>query len=101
MPISQPYKMSCWYGYDQDCSALTSFSSSSGTALFGVCSESINQTYYHDGSGTYPAQGDKVYSDSGGSSVLGDNYYKFNSTWVYRITGGAGVVTLGWPQDMC
>jgi hypothetical protein len=101
MPIAYPYKFSDWYSYDKDCVAVTSFSSSTGTVFLGVCALSIGSTYYHDGSGTYPAAGDTVYSDSGGTSVLADFYYKFNSTWVYRITGGAGVVDSGWPQDIC
>ena len=101
MPIAYPYKFSDWYGYDKDCVAVTSFSSSTGAGIGSVCALSIGSTYYHDGSGTYPAAGDTVYSDSAGTSVLADNYYKFNSTWVYRITGGSGVVFSGWPQEIC
>tara|TARA_R110002110_G_C13124768_1_gene688247 strand:- start:40 stop:345 length:306 start_codon:yes stop_codon:yes gene_type:complete len=101
MPIAYPYKFSDWYSYDKDCVAVTSFSSSTGTDILSVCALSIGSTYYHDGSGTYPAAGDIVYSDSAGTSVLADNYYKFNSTWVYRISGGAGVVNASWPQDFC
>jgi len=101
MPIAYPYKFSDWYGYDKDCVSTTAFSSSTGYSIGSVCSASIGSTYYHDGSGTYPAAGDTVYSDSAGTSVLADNYYKFNSTWVYRITGGSGVVNGSWPQDIC
>jgi len=101
MPIAYPYKFSDWYGYDKDCVAVTAFSSSTGYSLINVCSGSIGSTYYHDGSGTYPAAGDTVYSNSGGTTTLADNYYKFNSTWVYRITGGSGVVNGSWPQDIC
>ena len=101
MPIAYPYRFSDWYGYDKDCVAVTAFSSSTGYSLINVCSGSIGSTYYHDGFGTYPAAGDTVYSDSAGTSVLADNHYKFNSTWVYRITGGSGVVNGSWPQDIC
>jgi len=87
--------------YSKTWSATTSFSSSTGTVFLGVCALSIGSTYYHNGSGTYPAAGDTVYSDSAGTSVLADFYYKFNSTWVYRITGGSGVVAASWPQDIC
>ena len=87
--------------YSKTWNALTSYSSSTGTTFSGVCALSIDQTYYHNGSGTYPAAGDTVYSDSGGTSVLADFYYKFNSTYVIRITGGAGVVNASWPQDIC
>tara|TARA_R110000764_G_scaffold234009_1_gene327652 strand:+ start:741 stop:1046 length:306 start_codon:yes stop_codon:yes gene_type:complete len=101
MPIAYPYKFNDWYGYDKDCVAVTAFSSSAGFSLIFVCAGMIANTYYHDGSGTYPAAGDTVYSDSAGTSVLADFYYLFNSTWVYRITGGSGVVAASWPQDIC
>tara|TARA_R110002051_G_scaffold109497_3_gene182171 strand:+ start:7987 stop:8382 length:396 start_codon:yes stop_codon:yes gene_type:complete len=95
---SAPDGMQEFYGF----SALEAFSSSTGYSIGDVCdSGSINQTYHHDGSGTYPAAGDTVYSDNGGTTVLGDNFYKFNTTWVYRITGGAGVVNASWPQEIC
>jgi len=83
------------------CTTVTSFSSSTGTNVLSVCALSIGSTYYHDGSGTYPAAGDTVYSDSAGTIVLANNYYKFNSTWAYRITGGAGIVEASWPQEIC
>jgi hypothetical protein len=99
MPITYPYKFSDWYGYDKDCTGTTNFQSSTGYDILNVCSGSINKTYSHDGSGTYPAAGDTVYDELG--NTVGDNYYKFNSTWVYRITGGSGVVANTWPQDLC
>jgi len=94
---SAPDGMQEFYGF----SALETFSSSTGGNIGSVCALSIGSTYYHDGSGTYPAAGDTVYSDNGGTTVLGDNYYRFNTTWVYRITGGAGVVNASWPQEIC
>ena len=33
--------------------------------------------YYHNGSGTYPVQGNKVYSDSAGNNPLANGYYAF------------------------
>lgn len=93
---SAPDGMQEFYGY----SSVSSFSSSTGGNLGSVCALSIGSTYYHNGSGTYPAAGDTVYSDSG-TTVLGDNYYRFNTTWVYRITGGVGVVNASWPQEIC
>ncbi len=59
-------------------------------------------TYYHDGSGTYPAVGDKVYTNSGGttpaSGGTGTNYAVFAAgppgpavRW-FRITGSTGEV---------
>ena len=64
-----------------------------------MCALSIDKTYSHNGSGTYPAAGDTVYDEL--DSTVADHYYKFNSTWVYRITGGSGVVASSWPQDIC
>lgn len=101
MPIAYPYKFSDWYGYDQDCSGLTAFSCSTGTVFIGVCSQSINRTYYHDGSGTYPAAGNKVFSNAAGQNVLPAFYYKFDSTFVFKISGNNGVVDNSWPQDIC
>tara|TARA_R110000823_G_scaffold293374_1_gene412199 strand:- start:14 stop:1240 length:1227 start_codon:yes stop_codon:yes gene_type:complete len=78
---------------------LKGFSSSGGTVFSGVCALSINRTYYHNGSGTYPAYGDIVYQDSNGLSVVADFYYKFNLTWVYKIVNGE--VAFDWPQNIC
>ena len=33
-----------------------------------ICSQTVNITYYHNGSGTNPVLGDIVYTDSGGTS---------------------------------
>jgi hypothetical protein len=58
-------------------STLTAFSSSTGnSSQTTACDLLINQTYYHDGSGTLPIVGDSVYSDSAGSTGLVWNNYK-------------------------
>ena len=101
MPIAYPYKFSDWYGYDKDCTTLTSFSSSTGTVFSGVCALNLNQTYYHDGSGATPVAGDTVYSDSAGGNPLADFYYRIGVKPVIRITGGNGVVNSSWPQAIC
>ena len=103
MPIAYPYKFSDWYGYDKDCAALTSFTSSSGTVFSGVCATILSETYYHDGSNALPVAGDTVYSSSAGGSgnVLADFYYRTGVKTVIRITGGNGVVNSGWPQAIC
>ena len=46
MPIAYPYKMSDFYGYDQDCSTLTSFTSANAESSLEGCNETLNQTYY-------------------------------------------------------
>jgi hypothetical protein len=81
-----PHNMSEFHSYDHDATSLTSFSSASGTTNSkAFCSQSIDQTYYHDGSGTLPAVNDNVYSDSAGSSPLADGYYKNSELGGYRI----------------
>ena len=99
MPVNQPYVFGCWYGYDQDCSTVTIFRSGVGQPSQSlICSQGISQQYYHDGSGTYPATNDKVYSNSGGTTPLSAGYYSYGPSpgpltagW-YRITGTAGIV---------
>ena len=76
-PSTTPVTFQSFYSYDQDASSLTSYSSASGTTNSkAFCSQSIDQTYYHDGSSTHPAVNDNVYSDSAGSNPLDDGYYK-------------------------
>ena len=99
MSIACPYNFSAWYGYDQDCSTVSSFRSGSGQPSQSfICSQAVGQLYYHDGSGPYPTTNDKVYSNSGGTIPLSAGYYSFAPTpgpltagW-YRITGTAGIV---------
>ena len=99
MPVNQPYVFGCWYVYDQDCSTVAIFRSGSGQPSQSfICSQAINQQYYHDGSGPYPATNDKVYSNSAGTTPLSAGYYSYGPSpgpltagW-YRITGTAGLV---------
>jgi len=87
---STPDAMSEFYGYSSV--TLTSFSSSINSNFFGVCSEPITATYYHDGSFTYPDVGDTVYSNSSGSSYLSSGYYKLGSGDFMNV-GSSGSVT--------
>lgn len=84
-------------------SSLTSFLvGPSSTNQFTVCNTlSSTTTYYHDGSGTYPAQGDIVYSDSagnnpvnGGSGTLWPVFPSgpFSPDGWFRILGSTGTV---------
>tara|TARA_R110000824_G_C15130718_1_gene668996 strand:+ start:946 stop:1266 length:321 start_codon:yes stop_codon:yes gene_type:complete len=99
MPISYPYTFADWYGYDKDFVAVTPFNSGSGQpdAMF-ICSQSTGNTYYHDGSGTWPVASDKVYTNSAGTTPAGSGYYTRSNAGVnppngfYRITGILGVV---------
>ena len=66
--------------YGQSAVTLTSFTynASGQTGPQIACSlEDMEDTAYHDGSGTYPAAGDNVYSDSSGSNGLAVASYKF------------------------
>ena len=62
----------------------------------------LTQTYYHDGAGSLPAQGDNVYSDSGGNTALNAGYYNINSGFgvgnrlYIKVTNGA--VDNNFPQ---
>ena len=57
---------------------LTSYSSTNSNAsAANACGDSATQTYYHDGGGTYPVNGDNVYTDANGCNALngGGNWY--------------------------
>jgi len=73
------------------CSAcLTSYASSLSARPENACTATINQTYYHDGSGTFPVANDVVYSDSAGTTFLSIGHYRAGSTR-YRVDAN-GVV---------
>jgi len=89
---------------------LTSYSSSLMGVFLANCNfngtlNTMNQTYYHDGSGTYPTAGDTCYSDSAGTSVLAAGYYTIppsssgngNRTYI-KISTNQGIVDTGYPQ---
>jgi hypothetical protein len=90
MPIAYPYKFSDWYGYDKDCSSVTSFTSA--IAETGItCSQPLNQTYYHNGSGTYPVANDVVYTNSAGTTTIGSGRYRLNNNTSFSVLN-SGVV---------
>jgi hypothetical protein len=91
-------------------SSLTSYSSSDMGVFNQTCPidgsvHTLDQTYYHDGSGTYPIAGDICYSDSTGYNVLPAGYYVLgnstsgadNRTYIF-IDNNNGTVALGYPQ---
>ena len=57
-----------------------------------VCSESITETYYHNGGSSDPVVADVVYSDSGMTTVLTDGFYKIGVNTYIEVSGGAGAV---------
>ncbi len=53
-------------------------------------------TRYHDGTGTTPVNGDKVYQTNSTSNPLENGYYAFNagrSNFSYQVSGGTGTVS--------
>ena len=76
--IAYPYKMSDWYGYDKDCSNLTSFYVTTSTSKFAddVCDVVTTVNLWHDGAFTFPGNGDTVYQNSAGSSTASWVGYK-------------------------
>jgi len=92
MPVATPYRMVDFYGYDQDCSTLTSFTSSLAESGLEGCNESLNQTYYHDGSGARPVANDVVYTNSAGTTTISNGVYRLDNNTKFTVFGGSGVV---------
>ena len=92
MPVATPYRMTDFYGYDQDCSTLTSFTSSLAESGLEGCNESLNVTYYHNGSGARPVASDIVYTDSAGTTVLAAGSYRLDNSTRFTIFGSSGSV---------
>ena len=76
--------------------SLTSFSSTLDGRTTDVCGFSTNQTFYHDGSGTYPVVNDVVYSNSGGTNFAVPGFRKHGGGSKYRVdsNGVVGQVSL-------
>ena len=92
-----PHAYSEFYGITY--STLTSFTSAiAETGL--TCTQTLNQTYYHDGSTTYPQNGDFVYTNSNGSTVVPTGYYKIDNggNGLYIQVGNSGLVL---QDDIC
>lgn len=95
MPVATPYRMTDFYGYDQDCSTLTSFSGSTVQSVVNVCSASANQTYYHNGSLAKPVANDNVYSTNSTNNPLAAGFYRLDdlANQYIRVVGVAGQVS--------
>ncbi len=95
-----PHGMGEFHGYSHV--TLTSYTSSipSNATIFTVCSQSMTVTYYHNGSTTYPQNGDNVYTNSNGSTVVPTGYYKIDngSNGLYIQVGNSGLVL---QDDIC
>ena len=98
MPIAYPYRFSDWYGYDKDCSTLTSFYVTTSTSKFAddVCDVAATVNLWHDGSNTLPANGDIVYQTSAGTSTASWVGYKgFYPTFNGNSLSAARISSLG------
>jgi len=86
-----PHSISEFYGYNHNATAgLTSYQSSTlQSNANNACSQIIFTTYYHDGAGSDPTNGDNVYSDAKGTAALGDGVFKYQSqnAW-YSVSAG-------------
>jgi len=95
----------------QACDSLTAYTSSDMGVFNETCPingsvHTLNQTYYHDGSGTYPTAGDTCYSDSAGNNPLAAGYYVLgnstsgagNRNYIF-MDQSDGVVESGYPQS--
>ena len=91
-----PDAYSDFYGYAN----LTSYTGSAfQTGTKFICNTTLNVTYYHDGGGVLPTTGDTIYTNSGGTTVIGGGnagYNRINSL-AYVRTNSSGVVTNSYP----
>ena len=90
--FTAPDAYSDFYGY----SSLTSYQGSAfqvGTKF--ICTQTLNVTYYHNGSGALPAVGNTIFTDSGGTTRIGGGNAGYNRTnnFGYVRTDSSGVVT--------
>ena len=91
---TNPDEYSEFYGYSNV--TLTSFtgSASQGGSKF-ICNQSLNTSYWHNGSSAYPTVGTTIYTNSGGTTTIGGGsagYVKLNSLQ-YSQFNSSGVVT--------
>jgi hypothetical protein len=90
--FTAPDAYSDFYGY----SNLTSYTGGAfQTGTKFICNSTLNVTYYHDGSGNIPTVGDTIYTNSGGTTVIGGGNAGYNRTnqFGYLRTNSSGVVT--------
>ena len=72
--------------------AIKSFSSSVvDQQISTICTQTINQTYYHTGANAAPQAGDFAYSDQG-VTILPNGYYRISSTEYLNLNQGTGQI---------
>lgn len=89
-----PHLMSEFYNYDHDKVSTTSFSANGSPNNSQVCGNTPNTTFYHDGSGTTPVVGDKIFTNSAGTSFAGAGYLALSTTAGIQINSSSNVSAL-------
>ena len=80
------------------CPSVTQFSGSAGQSdIKSICTQTIATNYWHDGSGTLPAVGDRVYTNSGGTTATAARYIRAGLSY-YTFSALNGIVT---QLDLC
>jgi hypothetical protein len=77
-------------------SGVTSYSSSTSGKPSQACNFTLNQTYYHNGSGTYPVVGDNCYSNVAGTAALVPGTYRMATAGISGakyVVGIAGAIS--------
>ena len=89
---NEPHMMSEFYNYDHDKVSTTSFQANGGPNNSKVCGNSPNTTFYHDGSGTSPAVGDKIFTNSAGTSFAGAGFLALSTAAGIQINSSSTVI---------
>ena len=88
---STPHAISEFYSYDHSATSLTAFSVDENPYEDGegACAAGRDTaTWYHDGVGTYPTDGDTVYTDSGGTTFPEDGFYWMDEPSSFFVEDG-------------
>ena len=72
---------------------LSPFDSSTNASQSAVCTASLNQIYYYQGTASTLSQGDSVFSDIKGCSPLSNGYYKIDSVNNLYMIVSSGIAT--------
>ena len=93
--FTSPDAYSDFYGY-ANLTSYTGGAFQTGTKF--ICSSTLTVTYYQDGGGILPTTGDTIYTNSGGTTVIGGGNAGYNRTnqYGYIRTDSSGVVTNGY-----
>lgn len=96
---SAPHSISEWYSYDHSASGgsgLTEFNAGGAFfELFEACGVQDNGgTFYHDGGGSLPTSGDRVFTDEEGNGQADAGYYFVNTSYVLLVNDSGAVSTV-------